>query len=195
MKHIFLINFVIFFFLIHCESIQRYSLNRAYDTADVFTIGIEKGNIGTDVFFWCLGGGLTINSNSRGIGMRDGHFGIYEISNSATLDIIPIIRKESPANKVGISNIFVNSSGHSQYRPKERTKNKDYQILNILTIVPVPSIPSSNKKIAKCNAPLKLEASIGLYYGIRLGFNLNELFDLMIGFSSLDILEDEEPVD
>ncbi|EOQ95526.1 hypothetical protein LEP1GSC195_1778 [Leptospira wolbachii serovar Codice str. CDC] len=179
-------------FLIQCESVKRYSRNRIHDTADLFTIGIERGNIGANFFFWCLGGGLTISSRTSGIGMRDGHFGIYEINDNSTLDIFPLVRKDSPANKIGISNILINSSGHKQLHPQERTKEKDYQIVNFLTIFPIPPIPESKRKVAYCNSPVKIEGSLGLYFGVRFGFNLSELLDLITGYSTLDMLNDDE---
>lgn len=192
MKFILLHKFTIFFFLFNCTSFQKYANHRIQDTTDLLTIGIEKGNIGATFFIWCLGGGLNIDRRTRGIGARDGHFGIYEISNNSNLDINPFIHKDTSSNKSGISNILINSSGHRQFRPRERTKNKDYQILNLLTIIPIPSIPDSNKKVTACNAPLKIEGSFGLYYGIRLGFNFSEFFDLIIGFSTLDLVNDDE---
>lgn len=103
---------IIVLFLIQCKSIENYSLNRIQDTADLFTIGVEKRNIGASIYFWCIGGGLTIDKNTQGIGIRDGHFGIYEITDSSNLDIYPLLRKDSPANKIGISNILINSTGH-----------------------------------------------------------------------------------
>ncbi|MCW7492543.1 hypothetical protein ND861_09585 [Leptospira sp. 2 VSF19] len=124
--------------------------------------------------------------------MRDGHFGFYEVSNGKNIDIFPMVRKESPANQMGISNILINTSGHSQIHPSERTLNKDYQVLNILMFVPIPSIPDSKQSVAKCDSPVKLEASLGIHYGIRFGFNVTELLDLLIGFTTFDLLNDDE---
>ncbi|PKA23121.1 hypothetical protein CH381_27395 [Leptospira sp. mixed culture ATI2-C-A1] len=179
-------------FFSNCESFQRYGTSRTKDALDVLTFSIEKNSIGASIFAWCLGGGFTIDSKTRGIGIRDGHLGIYEVSNNSNLDLIPLLRKESPLSKVGISNILINSSGHRQYRPQKRTQDKDYQALNLLTLLPIPSIPGSNKIVTYCNAPLKVEGSFGLYYGIRIGFNFTELLDLFAGLSTIDLLKDDE---
>lgn len=183
---------VMIFSFLACESTSRYFRNRMYDTTDLVTIGIEKKSAGVSLFVWCIGGGLKIEDQTRGFGLRDGHLGIYEISDGSRLGISPLLSNDSPKNKLGNSFFLINSSGHFQYRPIPRSKEKDYQILNLLTIFPIASIPNSKQNVTRCNSPLKVETSIAFYYGMRVGMNFSELFDFIVGFIGFDPLDDDE---
>lgn len=39
---------------------------------------------------------------------------------------------------------------------------------------------------------LQIDVFFAMYYGIRVGFNIGELFDLILGFTGIDILEDDK---
>ncbi|MCB1137598.1 MAG: hypothetical protein KDK23_02540 [Leptospiraceae bacterium] len=43
------------------------------------------------------------------------------------------------------------------------------------------------------NSLFQVEFSLGLYGGIRAGINLAEIADFLIGFTTLDILDDDKP--
>ncbi|MDX1958525.1 MAG: hypothetical protein SFU98_08130 [Leptospiraceae bacterium] len=61
--------------LLHCSSLDEYTRHRVNDLRDVFTLGVEKNNVGASVFIWCFGGGLNYNNQGMGYGLRGGNLG------------------------------------------------------------------------------------------------------------------------
>ncbi|MCZ8157232.1 MAG: hypothetical protein O9264_13970 [Leptospira sp.] len=176
---------------INCSSSKNYTKHRIQDFGDTITIGLEKDNVGVSVWVWCLGGGLTNNERSVGIGIRNGHMGIYQAGGYGEIRILQPAGSRSSMNRMGNSNFLINSNQHRPFKASERAKDKSSDAVNMVLFVPIPKIPDSNTRVAHCNSDLTLETSLGLYYGIRLGINLTEIFDLVLGFAKIDLMQDD----
>ncbi len=211
MKHIIII---ILLFLSHCQSVANYLQYRAYDFRDMFTIGVEKNVAGGSFFIWCFGAGLQYGSEGNGYGIRGGSLGEYKTGYSG--EIPPYLdysqSKIKPIRSIPVSfkfhinygssiiweNSLENIGLNSEYI---RTKDKAYSLVNHFYIPFFPMLPGDcerdpefcrlSKLGRKCEMPLQIEGSLGLYYGLRLGFNFYEALDFITGIFGADILEDD----
>lgn len=186
-----LISIILISSFFSCSSINRYTLNRGHDLADILTVGLEKNNVGVNAFFWCLGGGISSNQSSVGVGIREGHFGYYLAGGKNEIRILQEKGSKSSWNQMGNSQILINSSQHNPYHPSPRQKNKSYETLNILFIFPIPRIKEDDKSLGRCDSPIKFEASLGIYYGMRVGINFTELLDFTLGITTIDFKKDD----
>lgn len=183
--------FLLFFLTLHCSTTKNYSFNRLNDLKDTVTIGVEKENFGISIFLWCFGGGIASNSSSVGFGLRDGHLGAYYSGGKKRIEFFQSWNVNSSWREMGNSRILVNSLEHYPETRNDRAKRKEFEILNILMLIPVSRREQENKSYGRCNAPLKVETQLAIYYGIRIGFNISEFADFFLGFSTFDILNDD----
>jgi len=189
--HRFIKLFFLLLFTFSCQTDHFYLKNRVEDLKDIITLGVEKESLGVSFWFWCLGGGLSYNASTKGIGMRGGTIGFYETGGHGNINILSADLIGKHRNRMGSSYLIQNSIQHRpMYRNSEREKGKSFDALNLLLLVPIPK--QNQKDNAGCDAPLHLETSISFFYGIRLGLNLNELADFIFGVGGFDMLDDDE---
>ncbi|MCB1177762.1 MAG: hypothetical protein KDK36_09305 [Leptospiraceae bacterium] len=161
-----------------------YLQNRAKDTSDIFTIGLEQKTAGASIYFWKGGGGIQYGKYGEGIGLRNGHIGIYKTGGSQRRiygngDNTPF--KISSAS--GNSYILINTYEHRPISADYRNRKKYYRFRNVFFL----KVFLQDDK----PTPFIIETSFGLYYGIRLGINVSELLDFLFGIANLDIMEDD----
>ena len=212
MKHIIIIFLL---FLSHCQSVSNYLQYRAYDFRDMFTIGVEKNVAGGSFFVWCFGGGLQYGSEGNGYGIRSGSLGEYktgysgEIPPERTLSKGKYDRKGDPVRVVRRiivpygNSVFIDNSIESIpiYTELKRDQKKSYSALtlgifpNIISVYSYceydPEYCRLSKLGRKCEMPLQIEGSLGLYYGLRFGFNFYEALDFITGIFGADLLNDD----
>ena len=174
----------------NCASFQNYLSNRALDFKDILTLGGEVNIYGGSFWLWCFGGGAQIGQFGDGYGMRNGYVGYYRTGGREKLGDL----------KMGNSFFLMNSQEHlpEAYHTK-RSMNKVYTHANFLFLLPANlqgrrGNPPTYRLPMLCKAPLTIEASYGFGIGGRIGFNIAEFFDFLLGFTTFDIMEDDEPV-
>ena len=118
--------------------------------------------------------GLAHQSRGFGYGLRAGTSGHYT-TGKAYSEI---------SDLTGDSFLLLNSTYHHSLDGKQQSKDFESQNAMIVTVY----------NIQGYNSLLQLEISLGLYGGIRAGINLAEIADFLIGFTTLDILDDDEPL-
>ena len=202
-------------FISHCQSVSNYLQYRAYDFRDMFTIGVEKNVAGGSFYIWCFGAGVQYGSHGEGYGLRGGNLGKYITGHSGEIPPFRSLtrgkfqRSEIPSRKetyvplsYGSSIFIVNTL---EYVPTDitqiRYKGKSYSSISLFILPYPPILPSYceydpefcrlSKLGRKCEMPLQFEGSLGLYYGLRFGFNFYEALDFITGIFGADILEDD----
>ncbi|MDF3818273.1 hypothetical protein P3G55_00090 [Leptospira sp. 96542] len=185
-----LCSLIILFVFAHCQSIGNYAKNRAVDFGDSFTIGLESDHYGAGVWLWCLGGGLQFNQDAKGFGMRNGHYGLYQAGGSGRMEIFGQKSSDAITNQMGNSFLVINSNQHrALYPDTRRSRDKSYDASNVLFLVSYTGKKQNGK--GYCENPVNFEVSLGLYLGVRAGFNLSEFTDFILGFSTFDLMDDD----
>lgn len=192
----------------NCASFQNYLSNRALDFTDILTLGGEVNTYGGSAWLWCFGGGVQLGEFGDGWGMRNGYIGKYRTGGNKKLGKL----------KMGNSFLLMNSQEHipEAYTTK-RSMKKKYTHANFLFILPAnlngggyyrySNTPNSSNNNSNyyaysnsttlpmlCHAPVNVEFSFGLGVGGRVGINFSEIFDFILGFTTFDIMEDDEQV-
>ncbi len=164
------------FLISSCASIFNYTSNRVDDLTDIPIIGIEQNVYGAGFHFWCVGGGIQSSVDASGVGLRNGNFGIYNLSSQKKISFSKL---RLPS---GLSTILFNSYGHHTKNSNPRSKNKNFRFASYVFFVP---------NIDECNAPVGFEFSMGLYVGFRFGINFSEIGDFFLGIVGADYKRDD----
>jgi hypothetical protein len=147
-----------------CFSGCAYFGDRGRDLADVVTVSVEDHKYGCSALV-ILPLGLEY-ANGHGYGLRDGYAGAYQYSENVLT--------------FGYAALW-----YARFQPDMDTRGKSYSS----TSSPHPN-PPVDKPFLYCGT---VGASIGLYYGIRVGVNWLELTDFLLGWTTCDVLLDDEP--
>ncbi|MDX1959943.1 MAG: hypothetical protein SFU98_15335 [Leptospiraceae bacterium] len=105
-------------------------------------------------------------------------------------------RDNLKSHKVRYLNFYSDPPEERTKRNKEKVKKKIakdlVEKLNDPTLLSY--LPTEKKKPNGYgnNFPFQVEIFLGTHYGLRLGFNIAEFLDFVLGFTTLDILEDDE---
>ncbi|MCW7482861.1 hypothetical protein [Leptospira kanakyensis] len=184
-----------FFNVLTCRSTNHYIINRGIDLSDSFTLGVETNHYGAGVWIWCLGGGIHINQNAKGIGMRNGQLGLYKAGGVDDIGILGGQTNRSFTNQMGNSFLMINSNQHRPIYPdSKRNRQKSYDASNVLMLVFFTDKKNSSGK-KHCNQPVSVEVSLGLFLGVRAGFNFSEFADFLLGFTTYDFMEDDVTIE
>ena len=178
----------------NCASFQNYLSNRALDFTDILTLGGEVNTYGGSAWLWCFGGGAQIGQYGEGYGMRNGYVGYYRTGGNSSYGKL----------KMGNSFFLMNSQEHipQAYKTK-RSMKKKYTHANFLFLLPAnlngryrntntPVREPYDKLPNLCHAPVNVEFSLGLGIGGRVGINFSEVFDFLLGFTTFDLMDDDE---
>lgn len=201
--------FIILFLTLQCASVGKYFKDRAYDARDVINIGLEKDIYGVRAF----GFGIQHGHNAKGIGMRYGHLGFYKPGAKQNMFMhmqYPSGFKIRQTLYFGDSIISFNSFYHKAIG-KIKTRNINKRRIIALFYFSRPR--GTTLKFSKSERPdeiiiddkavtnenfynlsyekFSFELSLGMYLGFRIGLNLDELADFIVGFLGFDILEDD----
>ncbi len=179
----------------NCASFQNYLSNRALDFTDILTLGGEVNTYGGSAWLWCFGGGAQIGQEGEGYGMRNGYVGYYRTGGNLNYGKL----------KMGNSFFLMNSQEHIPEAYKTaRSMKKKYTHANFFILIPAilkpryrgTYVPRANLEYndlpVLCNAPANIELSFGLGIGGRVGINFSEIFDFVLGFTTFDLMDDDE---
>ena len=205
---------LIFFFLSNCASLQNYFMNRGNDLKDIVHIGVEKDVYGASIFVDSIGLGIQHAANGKGIGMRYGTVGLYKTGGKKLVFNSIIVKNNHPCeikntclgangmlgrkeiSMYGNSFLIINTNFHEPITITNRTKFKSVYMKMYIN----PGVGKQYTLIYEFNPKednrgdyiiLPVEISIGMYLGIRLGFNFSELADFIVGFVGFDPLGDD----
>lgn len=163
--------------------------NRAYDFRDVFNIGLEKNNYGVACAM-IIATGIQNAEAAEGIGLRFGHWGKYKAGGT---DYIYKINKNAPEGYGTIGNSFIFISSY-EHIPLENVlpRNKKKLVRETFMLKRPSSYDHFSIEMNESYSFPPFECSLGIYYGIRMGFNLHELVDFLGGLFGYDPLDDDE---
>jgi hypothetical protein len=188
---IFLISQILF-----CASAKRYVVNRGNDLTDIVNVGVEKDVYGFDAIFLIPIGGVTRNANGKGLGLRHSHLGFYKTGDNENVFLIKdknlIVRHELHLG----DSIFYGTGFHEPINPRNlRTQNKNYLILTRgKGCYDTKLYYKEEARLCHWTTNIvffPIEISLGIYFGIRVGFNVGEFADFIVGFVGFDPIKDD----
>jgi hypothetical protein len=194
-KHLITIAILLPLLLAQCSSLYRYQ--RAKDSADIFTFAFQTQSYGAALRTGPVKLGLNYKSREgRSVGLRAGEFGEFDDQDFSLFligsDLLFDLKREKtdPAKE----------SLREKLPSTLKLRRKDVQARSPFgTTVPLqkaqPVFKESKTKhrFAPVHHQTGIEISAGLYFGIRFGFNVGELFDWAIGWSGGDPFGDDLP--
>lgn len=159
-----------------CAS-SGYWTDRVRDGADVFALAVGRG-FGAKARVGPITAGLLEDYTFAGL--RGGEFCRQDAFNSARdLDTFAAIDWQ----------IIVDNAERFNLARLDRGKNFEACSVGCGKIVPFLSLLSSEAYSPAYYA--QIEAVIGLQATVRLGFNIAEFFDFLLGWGTLDVLHDD----
>lgn len=195
--------------LINCSSVANYFIDRGRDTADIINLGVEKNVYGFSFHFLGAPIGIQNASSGKGVGIKFGHFGYYETGDETDAIIYPENDKRPEhykdiykGYKFGDIDIFKFSPEWNSYyhKPSGEVKLRNWRkrflsfntarCANYMVTYQGENSSSCGKFYYEYSGR-QIEISIGAYLGIRIGFNINEFFDLLFGIFGFDIQSDD----
>ncbi len=140
-----------------------YFHDRGRDLVDVVTVSVEDHKYG---FSALVVAPLGVEyASGHGFGLRDGYAGQYQYSENVLT--------------FGYAALW-----DARLQPEEDLRGKGYSS----TSSPHPN-PPDDKPVRYCGT---VGATVGLYYGVRVGINWLELTDFFLGWTTYDVLRDDE---
>jgi|JI10StandDraft_1071094.scaffolds.fasta_scaffold654057_1 hypothetical protein len=201
-----LIAIFLFFQILFCASAKRYVANRGNDLKDIVNIGVEKDVYGIGIQM-VTGLGYQTASSGTGYGLRYGQLGLYRTGDNENLISIYDYEGENFSKREeqifpGDSNLFISTNYHQPQNTNElRVWNKKIMKVDFLfrRCYSSTGVIYKEKKMykgTKCaynNSYLSfpIEASVGLFLGFRIGFNVMEVFDFIFGIIGFDPMNDD----
>jgi hypothetical protein len=157
-----------------CASTGGYFADRGRDAADVLTVA---GGLGAGVKARVGPFALGLVYHREAIGLRGG-----ALYNNLSFDD-------------NIGDVHLAVLGHETFSPYRYPKNiweqRKKRYYTPYLILPMPIACPSSQKIETLAYLTQIEAVIGLGPSIRLGFNPGELLDFILGWSTIDIFNDD----
>ena len=201
---------ILIFLLIFTINCATYWGNRKRDLKDIITLGAEKKEYGAGARFGPLALGLFFQGEKDklsnkikgdGFGLRGGSFGKYHteqlvfgfMGGEKFYSKIQNKRNELKKNEFNYFNFF------NQKLKKRKEKKKNKYIKEVYKKIAkeqnrpeiLDFIPKEEQKKYSISYFFQIEAFFGFFYGLRIGFNILEFVDFIVGFTSVDISRDD----
>lgn len=181
--------------LARCSSLYRHQ--RAKDSADIFTLEFQTQSYGAAVRTGPVKLGLNHKSrNGRSLGLRAGEFGEFDDQDFSLFLIGSDLLFDQKRQKADPTEESVRDELPSTLK----LRRKDVQARSPFgTTVPLQKAQPlfkdfrTKNRFAPAHHLTGIEASAGLYFGIKLGFNVGEFFDWVIGWFGGDPFGDDLP--
>lgn len=192
-KNIFIISLIIYTSLLcNCATQKCYFIDRKRDAADIFNASIG-GGIGGRIRISLFHVGFLLLNNDF-IGFKNAYY--FHDNYAKTIDLGDVDTFILPAGTEGILNWPMWFGGEFfKSESKESTliikRNKEY---GACSIIPFISTSDGAKKLITTFTPYyytQIEAIIGFVPSLRLGFNPGELIDFILGWTTIDIFNDD----
>ncbi len=200
----------------------HYLKNRGRDLADIFTAEVSTGSYGASVRVGPVKAGVSYKSpKGKAFGLRGGAIGSYYTAEFTALFFgadyflsappskeTPPSSKKSPAGELFSGSQEENASPPEEEQlsavgPDLREKrDKSFQARSPFgtrqALQKKPGLFKGKKDEKHTFAPVsyytQVELSLGLYLGLKVGFNPGELLDFLAGLFNLDLFHDDEPL-
>lgn len=202
------------FLTIACSSVQTYFKDRGNDALDIVNVGVEKNIYGVRIKIFYPLFGYQKSSNGVGFGLRQGYLGKYFTGDKENK--ISIVDLEEGDDKLqsqyeilpGDSNFIAFTNYHKINDSKDLRSSKkqflefiptQWDISTHKTRVEYQGSTLDKKRSIKgiyrsgATDESVIEISIGAHYGFRIGINLFEIFDFIVGILGFDLLSDDTP--
>lgn len=140
-----------------------YLGHRARDFSDIVTLAVETRKVSCVARVMFPFGFST--ADGSGFGLREGYMGSYEYTENVFCLPLPV-----PGAYWDLA-----------FRPPNDYRNKNYSL----------ELFGRSGDSYGLREALALQVSIGLYYGVRVGLNVAEAADFVLGWTTLDILKDD----
>jgi len=169
-----------------CAATKGYFVDRGRDAKDVFTATVGLG-LGAKARVGPLHAGLLVNHDV--VGLRDGAFGYYTLSmgrgDGVALEyeatVIPV---PGPYREGLFGNWAFGYDAFMARQPVDGRRLKaDYEVRSL-----IPLLATEGLRHQYCT---QFEVVLGLGPSVRLGFNPGELIDFVLGWTTLDIFDDD----
>jgi hypothetical protein len=177
MKNNFKINFLLLSLSLICGcATSGYWADRARDGADIFSLAVGQG-LGVKARIGPVTAGLLEDYTAAGL--RGGEFCRQDLSErDIDYDKLRAIDGQ----------FIVDNAERFNLTKLQRRKNFEASSLGGGMHIPLLSLLQSDSSFAYY---AQIEAVAGLYGSVRVGFNVGELFDFIIGWTTIDILHDD----
>lgn len=131
----------------------------------MFTFAVEEKTLSCDVRA-LVPVGFSV-ANGEGYGLREGYMGSYDFTEHVIIIPYPI----------------VGGFWRLEFSPERDDRNKRYEL----------ALEGLDYKgdYQVWREGLNVQASFGLYYGLRAGINLPETLDFLLGWATVDIMVDD----
>lgn len=194
-RHLIVISILLPLLLVQCSSLYWYQ--RAKDSADIFTLEFQTQSYGAAVRIGPVKFGLNHKSrNGSSFGLRAGEFGEFDDRDFSLFLIGSDLLFDQKREKADPTEESVRDELPSTLK----LRRKDVQARSPFgTTVPLqkaqPLFKESRTKnrFAPAHHLTGIEASAGLYFGIKIGFHVGEFFDWVIGWFGGDPFGDDLP--
>ena len=158
---------------------KGYLADRGRDALDVFTLTIGPG-LGAGARVGPLHAGLGVQIDM--VGMRGGAVDVWEIGHgmSVTIETTVYSTDRFPY-------------GESR-QPEERNKTFEAFGYPLISYIPQKTVGTGEKAVEQHTSYsyyTQIEAFAGAIGGLRVGFNPGELIDFLLGWTTLDIYNDD----
>ena len=196
----------------NCQSTYMYQ--RSKDTADLFTFALQSQSYGASVRTGPLKVGINYKSNDgSSIGLRGGEWGSFDDEDFSIFflgsDILTDQKKpqpkaqpadqSQPANHTEINSeieqLLANMPSTLKLRHKDVHARSPFGTqIPFQKANPLFKESKVKNKFAPIHHQTSIELSAGLYYGVKIGINIGELFDWLLGWAGADPFDDDLPI-
>lgn len=206
----FLCCLISLFFFTSCSSL--YLNQRARDTADILTLEFQTKSYGASIRTGPLKLGLHQKSkNGLAAGLRGGTFDSFDDQEFSLLflgsDQFLDVKSSSDTNqnqnlKTELDQLTQKKQEIIDSIPSLiKLRKKDFEARSPFgTRIPFhkakPILKESKTKnrFAPAHHFTAIEATVGIYFGLKVGFNIGELIDWCVGWVGFDLFSDDLPV-
>ncbi|MBW7858929.1 MAG: hypothetical protein H3C43_11705 [Leptonema sp. (in: Bacteria)] len=188
---------------------------RARDTADIFTLEFQTQSYGASIRTGPVKIGLHQKSRQgKAIGLRGGSFDQFDDQEFALLFLgsDQLFDSKTIAEKRESSQNTINTELNSIELQKQeiiskipsliKLRKKEIQArspfgtnLSFQKAQPVFKESKTKNRFAPIHHFTAIEATVGLYIGLKIGVNIGELFDWTLGWVGFDPFDDDLPID
>ena len=148
-----------------------YLQNRGADLADIVTASVETGSYGVSAQAGPIPAGFSL-SEGEGCGLRFGCVGAYDY--------------EDYTSVIGFTS--------REFEPDDSRGDKAYHVycFPFLSMLTGEAVSGETDFDIPWQYLTQVEAGVGLFFGLRLGLNLGEALDFVLGWTGFDICSDDD---
>lgn len=187
------IIYILSLLTLDCSSLKSYTINRANDFLDIFILGVEKRVYGGGLYFLRF----HYTKNGVGLGLKNGNFVFYKLGDAEN----PIYIYDQVEGKWS-KHFFGEFAFYYYFEPISKHERNGFsskfleyfKFIRKFSCDEIILIYKNYKFDCSINSIYtvdRFEISLGLYLGIRIGFNFFQTFDFLVGIFGFDPMNDD----